>query len=133
MRQTTARYKPLRTSQAQSPLVQEALRRVPEELPRAARVCRALDAGRPLLFIDVCAGETASLARALRAEGWAVWTFDTASGGAAQDITVPDVLKVLLGRIDRERPDAGHLAPPCSTFSTWMRYCSWASRTRARP
>ena len=88
---------------------------------------------RTICLLDVFAGRASPLSRQARRRGWTVVTIDTEIGGAAHDLTNEEVLQDLLDRIAAGEFHAIVLAPPCGTFSVFMRLYRHSSRSRLRP
>jgi hypothetical protein len=85
------------------------------------------------LFLDVCSGVTSPRSASFRAARWWALPVDCQIGGAAHDLTDERVVDRLVALVAAGLVGFMHLAPPCSTFSVWMRMCSWSTRSSSRP
>ena len=61
------------------------------------------------------------MSRAFEALGWEARPFDVLIGGGAHDLANTEVVDQLCEEIRTDPPDAATLAPPCCTFSCFMR------------
>ena len=64
------------------------------------------------------------MSRAFAVLGWEVRPLDVLIGGAAHDLADTEVVDQLCEEIRTDPPDAATLAPPCCTFSCFMRLCA---------
>ena len=130
------RSRRLRARIPRAPAVDVALHQNWDRCVRARRFVSAGVMGsvrRCGLFLDVCSGVNSPLSAVFRAARWWSLPVDCQIGGAFHDLTDERVVDRLVALVAAGLVSFMHLAPPCSTFSVWMRMCSWSTRSSSHP
>ena len=86
---------------------------------------RSVRGARRRIFVDFFSGRNSPLAAAFKRRGWEVVAVDVLIGGEAHNLCLPDVLARWTQWILENKQLAAFLAPPCSSFSQWLRLAWW--------
>ncbi len=120
------RFRRLRPRIPRSVFVSEAFNQSWQQCSRARRFTSTGGAGGHEghgLFLDVFSGISSPLSCAFRQLGWWSIALDTRIGGQHHNLSDSSVVDRIVQLVGRAGVSAIHLAPPCSTFSSWMRLC----------
>jgi hypothetical protein len=100
--------------------------------PQTRDATRSPPAQRLPKLLDVFCGASSPIAAAAERAGWEVVRFDIQLD-LSHDLTDDSILEALCERVASGEFDLVFLAPPCGTFSVFMRLSKSSSRSLARP